>query len=266
MKKLVLGSLILVGSVFASNDVLASVNGEKVTKAEINQLLKAKRTSYDKLPAQYKQKVLDNVITQALLIQKAERSGIENTKEFKKELAKVKRQLALRVFLKQKLDNIAVSQKEAKAFYNKNKDLMFKQPAEIKARHILVKTKAEAENIIAELRQIPKSKLEAKFIELAKTKSVGPSGKMGGELGWFSKAKMIPSFSEAAFKLNKGDITLTPVHTRFGWHIIYVQDKKNGGYAPFEKVKPFIIQQLKIKKLKKYVDSIKDRANIKYYN
>jgi peptidyl-prolyl cis-trans isomerase C len=265
MKKLVLGSLIAVSSVLASINVLATVNGEKITKAEVNQLLKAQRVTYDQLPAQYKQKVLDDIISQALLIQKAEKSGIENTKEFKKELAKVKRQVALRLFLKQKLASIAVSNSEAKAFYEKNKDLMFKQPAQVKARHILVKTKEEADKIIAELRKTPKSKLEAKFIELAKKDSVGPSGKMGGELGWFSKDKMIPAFSEAAFKLNKGDITLQPVHTRFGWHVIYVEDKKAGGYASFEKVKSMIIEQLKVKKLKKYVDGVKAKAKIKYY-
>ncbi len=266
MKKLVLGSLVLVGSLFANSDVLASVNGEKVTKSEINEVLKAQKITYDQLPAEYKQKILDDVITQALLIQTAEKSGIENSKEFKKELAKVKKQLALRVFVKQKLNSISITEKEAKVFYDKNKDLMFKQPAQVKARHILVKSKEEAERIIAELRKTPKSKLEEKFIELAKTKSVGPSGKMGGELGWFTKDKMIPAFSEVAFKLNKGDITLKPVHTRFGWHIIYIEDKKSGGYVPFEKAKAMIIQQLKVKKLKEYVDSIKEKANIKYYN
>jgi parvulin-like peptidyl-prolyl isomerase len=266
MKKLVLGSLVLVGSLFASSNILATVNGEPVTKAEVNQLLKAQRVTYDQIPVQYRQKILDDIITQALIIQTAEKSGIENTKMYKKELAKLKKQLALRIFVKQKLDSIAVSEKEAKEFYNKNKNLMFKEPAKVKARHILVKTKEEAEKIIAELRNIPKNELERKFIELAKTKSVGPSGKIGGELGWFTKDKMIPSFSEVSFKLHKGDITLKPVHTRFGWHIIYIEDKKSGGYVPFEKAKAMIIQQLKVKKLKKYIDSIKAKANIKYYN
>jgi peptidyl-prolyl cis-trans isomerase C len=266
MKKLVLGSLIAVSSVLASSNVLATVNGEPVTKAEVNQLLKAQRVTYDQLPAQYKQKVLDDIITQALIIQKAEKSGIEHTKEYKKELEKLKKQLALRVFIKHKLDNISVSEKEAKQFYNKNKELMFKQPAQVKARHILVKSKEEAEKIIDELKHISRYELEQKFIELAKKKSVGPSSRMGGELGWFTRDKMIPAFSVVAFKLPKGDITLKPVHTRFGWHIIYVEDKKVGGYVPFEKVKPLIIQQLKMKKLKKYVDEIKNSAHIKYYN
>jgi len=266
MKKLVLGSLVVASSLFASSNVVAVVNGEKITKAEINDVLKARNMTYDKVPAQFRKKLVDEIITQALVIQKAEKSGIENTKEFKTELSKLKKQLALRLFLKQKLDSIKISDKEAKEFYDKNKDLMFKEPAQVKARHILVKTKAEAEKIIAELKKVPKNKLEEKFIELAKKDSVGPSGKMGGELGWFSKGKMIPAFSDAAFKLNKGEITLKPVHTRFGWHIIYVEDKKAGGYVPFEKVKKMIKQQLKMKKIKEYLDSLKAKANIKYYN
>jgi len=266
MKKLVLGSLVVASSLFASSNVVASVNGEKITKSEINDVLKARNITYDKVPVQFRKKLVDEIITQALLIQKAEKSVVENTKEFKTELAKVKKQLALRLFLKQKLDSIKISDKEAKEFYNKNRDLMFKQPAQVKARHILVKTKAEAEKIISKLRMVPKNQLEEKFIELAKKDSVGPSGKMGGQLGWFSKGKMIPAFSEVAFKLNKGNISLKPVHTRFGWHIIYVEDKKLGGYVPFEKVKKMIKQQLKMKELRKYVDSLKLKAKIKYYN
>jgi parvulin-like peptidyl-prolyl isomerase len=141
---------------------------------------------------------------------------------------------------------------------------MFKEPAEVKARHILVKTEAEAKKLINQLRKVPKNKLEEKFIELAKEHSIGPSKTQGGELGWFSKGKMIPAFSDAAFNLNKGNITLQPVKTRFGWHVIYVEDKKEGGYTPFEEVKEKIKEQLKFKRLKQYIDSVKNSANIEY--
>jgi len=265
MKKILLGSLIVASSLFA-NDVLAVVNGEKITKSEINNLLKSKGITYDKIPVQYRQRVLDDIISQVILIQKAEKSGIENSPEFKKELNKLKKQLALKVFLNKKLDEIFVIEKEAKEFYNKNKDFMFKKPAEVKARHILVKTKEEAEKIIQQLKNTPHSELESKFIELAKKYSIGPSGKIGGELGWFSKDKMIPAFSNAAFNLEKGTFTLQPVHTRFGWHIIYVEDKKNNSYVPFEKVKPFIIKQLKLKKLSEYIKNLKQQSDIQYYN
>ncbi len=263
MKKIVLGSLIAISSLMA-NDVLAVVNGEKVTKSEINEVLASQHITYDKLPAQYKKQVLDRIITDALLIQTAENSGVENTKEYKKELSKLKKQLALRVFLKNKLAKIQISDTEARNFYNKNKDIMFKQPAQVKARHIVVKTKAEAQKLINELKQVPQSELKTKFIELAKKYSVGPSGRNGGELGWFSAKQMVPAFSRAAFELNKGQITLQPVHTRFGWHIIYVEDKKTNSYIPFNKVKDRIKQQLKLQKLGKFVKQLKAQANIQY--
>jgi len=266
MKKLIVGSLIAVSGLFASSNVLATVNGEQITKSEINNLLKVRGITYDQVPMQYRQKLLDEIITQAVLIQKAQKSGVKNTEEFKKELEKVKKQIALKIFLKNKMDSISVSNIEARAFYNKNKDMMFRQQEQVKARHILVKSKEEAEKIISELRIVPNNQLESKFIELAKEKSVGPSSRVGGELGWFTKAKMIPAFSKVAFQLQKGTISLQPVHTRFGWHVIYVEDKKSGGYVPFEKVKPMIIKQLKLKKLKKYIDSVKLNANIRYYN
>jgi len=263
MKKIILGSLFVASSLFAG-DVLAVVNGEKVTKSEINEVLKSQNITYDKLPAQYKKKVLEDIITNALLIQKAENSGIEKTKEYKKQLQKLKKQLALRVFLKQKVDSFKISDREARNFYNKNKEIMFKQQPQVKARHILVKTKEEAERIIKKLKNIPQSKLNEKFAEFAKQYSTGPSGKLGGELGWFSKDKMIPAFSKVAFSLKKGQISLKPVKTRFGWHIIYVEDKKDGGYIPFNEVKDKIKQQLKLQKLQEYVKTLKSKANIQY--
>jgi len=263
MKKIILGSLFVASSLFAG-DVLAVVNGEKITKTQINALLAPQKVTYEQLPVQYKKQVLDKVITDALLIQKAENSGIEKTKEYQKELEVLKKQLALKVFLKNKLNNIKITDTEAKAFYDKNKEIMFKQQPEVKARHILVKTKAEAEKIINELKKVPQNELDKKFAELAKKYSIGPSGKNGGELGWFSKGKMIPAFSNVAFSLKKGTFSLQPVKTRFGWHIIYVEDKKEGGYVPFNKVKDKIKQQLKLKKLQEYVNKIKQQANIQY--
>jgi len=263
MKKIILGSLLVASSLFAG-DVLAVVNGTKITKAQINNLLKAQKITYDQLPPQYQKQILDKIITEALLIQKAQDSGVENTKLYKEELDKLKKQLALKVFLKEKLNSFKVTDAEAKAFYDKNKDLMFKEQPQVKARHILVKSKETAQKLIDELKNVPQSQLEAKFIELAKKYSIGPSGKNGGELGWFSEGKMIPAFSKVAFSLKKGSISLTPVKTRFGYHIIYVEDKKEGGYIPFNKVKNKIKEQLKFKKLSKYIESIKKQAKIEY--
>jgi len=89
MKKLILGSLLVASSLFAG-DVLAVVNGTKITKTEVNNLLKAQKITYDQLPPQYQKQILDKIITEALLIQKAQSSGVENTKLYKEELEKLK--------------------------------------------------------------------------------------------------------------------------------------------------------------------------------
>ena len=94
-------------------------------------------------------------------------------------------------------------------------------------RHILVKDKENANLIIKELNRTPKSKIEKKFISLAKKKSVGPSAVRGGDLGYLNLHKMPLSFREAVVSLEPGEYTKKPVKTKFGYHIIYLVDKKN---------------------------------------
>ena len=100
---------------------------------------------------------------------------------------------------------------------------------EVHARHILVPTEAEANEIEAELKK------GADFAALAKEKSKDPGAADGGDLGYFTKDQMVPEFSEAAFKLDKGQVS-DPVHTQFGWHIIKVEDKRMKPTPTFDEV------------------------------
>jgi peptidyl-prolyl cis-trans isomerase C len=103
---------------------------------------------------------------------------------------------------------------------------------EINARHILVKTEAEAKQIIGRLEH------GGDFAKLAKDKSIDPAGKeSGGDLGWFTKDQMVPEFANAAFALKKGEFTKTPVKTRFGWHIIKLVDRRAAPPPAFEEAK-----------------------------
>jgi parvulin-like peptidyl-prolyl isomerase len=143
---------------------------------------------------------------------------------------------------------------------------MFKMPTRLKARHILVKTKREANQLISQLKN--SKDLQKDFINLAKEKSIGPSGKNGGDLGWFTPEKMVPAFSNAAMNLSKGQITLTPVKTQFGYHIIYLEDKQNAKTVSFDNVKEQIKQRLASEKfnqtLKDIVQKEKEKAKIEY--
>ena len=92
-------------------------------------------------------------------------------------------------------------------------------PTRINAQHILVKTEDQAKDILNLIQQ------GKSFEDLARTKSLCPSGKKGGNLGWFSHGQMVKEFQKAAFSLKKGQIS-QPVKTQFGWHIIKVVDTK----------------------------------------
>ncbi|BAF69675.1 peptidylprolyl isomerase [Nitratiruptor sp. SB155-2] len=255
MKKIVATGLMavsLIATQAMAAKVLAKVNGHAITTEDIAPMLSQIGARFEQLPPQMKQQVIDKAIERELLKEKALKSGVEKSKEFKEALAKIKRDLALQIWMKKKYDSIKVTDKEAKAFYQKNID-KFKRPELVHARHILVKSEKEAQDIINELKKTPKNQLKQKFIELAKTKSVGPSGKRGGDLGFFKKGQMVKPFSDAAFSLKPGTFTTKPVQTQFGYHIIYVEEKKPAGTIPFDQIKDRIKAQLKMKKFQEIV-------------
>ncbi|WP_456404165.1 peptidyl-prolyl cis-trans isomerase [Hydrogenimonas sp.] len=259
MKKLIvatLGAAALALSLPAA-DVLATVNGKPVTKQTVQQMLNSMgaQTTYDALPDEVKKKVLDQVIEQQLLEEKAIKSGIEKDPEYLDALQKLKRKLALDVWMKKQLDTITVSDAEAKKGYEEHKSA-FMRPETVHARHILVKTEAEAKKIIEALEKSPKGQLKAKFEELAKSKSTGPSASRGGDLGTFTREQMVKPFSDAAFALKAGEFTKKPVKTQFGYHVIYVEEKKPAQTVPFEQVKDRIKENLKMEKFKQKVQAI----------
>src|SRR5690606_36060757 len=107
---------------------------------------------------------------------------------------------------------------------------------EIRARHILLKSREEAEAVIDKL------EAGADFVELAKTESAGPSGPTGGDLGFFGKGQMVPEFENAAFALADGEFTRDPVQTQFGWHVIPREEHRTQPPPEFDAVKDQVRQ------------------------
>ncbi len=266
MKKIITSSILaisLTGTLYAGDTTYASLNGKKITRTDISMILPDPRLDFSKLPQKAQKEVLNKIIDKKLLSQNAIKNGIERDKEFKDALARVKEDLAFRLWEKKQLESIKVTQSEEKSFYNKNKS-KFKKPATLKARHILVKTEKEAQAIIKELNKA--SKKEATFIKLAKTKSVGPSGQNGGDLGEFAESQMVPEFSRAAKSLSKGTYSKRPVKTQYGYHVIFLKDKKPAKSLSFNEVKNNIKRVLIAKKfddkVKSLVGKLRKKANI----
>ena len=185
------------------------------------------------------------------------------------------------VMKKEVVDKIKIDPEKVQKYYEEHKD-EFKQKEQVKARHILFKAprplpknatpeqkkdyeakdklaKEKAEKLLAEIKKNPK----IDFVKLAKEKSEGPSAKKGGELGWFTKERMLKPFAETAFKLKKGEISGI-VKTNFGYHIIKVEDRKEARQLTFDEVKKRIEDRLKRKKIRENSKTFKAMLRTKY--
>ncbi len=269
-----LSALLITGAV-ATAQTLVTVNGKAITQKDVDsELMQATQGRFNQVPeekqAEFREQVLKQLIGREIIYDDAKKSGILNSKEYKSDYKKLeermKKELAIQVWQKRVLDSIKIPKKTLKKYYNDNKD-EFNEKESVHARHILVKTEAEAKAIINELKPLSGQKLQSKFEELAKTKSTGPSGSKGGDLGFFTKGQMVPAFNDKVFSMKVGTITLTPVKTQFGYHVIYLQEKKNATTKSFKDVKLFIEQRLKMEKfktvLKEKMDALKKKAVIK---
>ncbi len=126
---------------------------------------------------------------------------------------------------------------------------------EVRARHILVKDEETAKTLAA------KAKGGADFVKLATENSIGPSKESGGDLGYFTADQMVPSFSEAAFKLQVGDVS-EPVQSQFGWHIIKLEDKRAQPIPPYEEVAAEIAEGLFTQAQQEIYQGWRSKANI----
>lgn len=256
-------SALLITTAVASAQTLVTVDGVEITENDVETaLMNATQGRFNQVPpekqAEFRKQVLEQLVGRELVYTDAKKTGILTSKEFKDEYAKVqervKKELAVQLWQKNQMDKVKVSNKELKNYYDKNKE-EFKERESVHARHILVKTEAEASAIEKELKPLKGEALKSKFIELAKTKSTGPSGPKGGDLGFFAQGQMVPEFNNKVFSMKVGTVS-EPVKTQFGHHVIYLQEKRAAKNLAFTEVKSFIEQRLKMEKFK---DTIKDK-------
>jgi len=260
--------LFLLLTVFLSaNEILATVNGKSITKRDVNEFVikSIPGATFSSLTNEQKKSVVNQMVDRRLFLEDAKKIKLEENIEYQEALKKLQENLMLDYWMKLKVEEIEVPEGEIKQYYFNNID-QFSKPASVKVRHILLSTEDEAITLIAELEQIEKSNLKEKFIALAHSQSIGPSAVNGGELDWFTYEQMVPEFSEAAFALMVGNITKKTVKTQFGYHIIYLEDKKEDRSIPYNMVKKEIVKSLRLtrfkERLKKLSKKLKKTANI----
>ncbi|NQW01725.1 MAG: peptidylprolyl isomerase [Rhodospirillales bacterium] len=240
------------------NPVAAEVNGVKIMLSDVVEAQRLLPEQYRKIPFdQIFPTLLDSVIDSHLSAADARKQGLHKEEAFKKEMQRIERQLLQRNMLTLAIAQ-QVTDEAVKAAYDKLAASSAGN-AEIHARHILLKTEAEATAVIAEL---DKGK---DFAELAKTKSTGPSGPNGGDLGFFGRGQMVPAFEKAAFELEKGMYSTAPVKTQFGYHVILQEDKRQKAPPSFAEAEPKLRAELSQQAGGEYMGGLRKVAKIEKF-
>ena len=264
IKKIALASVLVLSIIHAEN-TYGTVNGEPITEADVSATIGQTGMSYSALDPEMKKRVIEMVVDRKLLTQAAAKSGIEKTEAYQTQLKSLKQDLALDTWMRKEMKTLEASftKEKLQEEYKKNK-AKYSTAKKLQARHILVAKEDDAKALIKEL-DAAKDKKE-KFIELAKSKSTGPSGKDGGDLGWFELSRMVPEFSAAADTLKEGAYTKTPVKTQFGYHIIMLDGRKEATLKPFEAVEEEIRNEMSgvafAGKMKAKTEELKKSAKI----
>nr|CBL42922.1 PpiC-type peptidyl-prolyl cistrans isomerase [Candidatus Magnetobacterium bavaricum] len=206
-------------------------------------------------------RLVDEVKKREVLYLEAKKVGLDKDPEFTKKITEFKKINLINTLIQKNVQakNVTVTPEEAKKYYDENQK-EFVMPEQVRAVHILVKTEQEAKDLYDKLKK------GGDFAATAKSVSMDTAtAEKGGDLDFFSRGQMEPSFDEAVFKLKKGELS-TPVKTSFGYHIIKVVDNKEAKTTDFESVKPMIIQYLTGEKQKKtfdtYYSSVEKNYNV----
>jgi peptidyl-prolyl cis-trans isomerase C len=234
---------------------VATVNGQPLTTAQFELFSKAVAgKASSELNAAQRSQALDTLVRAEAVAQQAEKEGLDKQGDAPPSLALARLQILEQAAMTNYLKDHKATDAELKAEYDTQVAAMPK--TQYKARHILVKTKEEADQILAELKK------GAKFEKLAAEHSLDGSKTNGGDLGWFSPANMVKPFADAVAALKKGETTQTPVQTEFGWHVIRLDDTRETTPPAFDTVKDRLVQIVEAKKFKAYGDGLVSVAKV----
>lgn len=233
-----------------SKDIMATIGNDVITTKDFEEEIQNLPPAYQTIAKQNKKEFLNSLINKKLLIAEAKKKNLENSPEVKKFMEKAKEELMVQQLLRSDiLDKVKVGEEEAKAYYDANPD-QFKDPEKYKASHILLKSEADANAVLNELKQ------GADFGKIAKEKSEDVGSKeRDGDIGYFSKGDLVPEFEDAVKKMKVGDIS-NVVKTTLGYHIIKLTDKKEAAKKDFKDVEQDIKNKLLVEKQMKTYDSL----------
>jgi len=235
--------------------LVAKLNGEDIYLDEVLRLVEKLPEEVRQQPLEvYFDRLVDDIVDSRLAATAGNDAGLTNDERVIEQMSIAAQRVLAEAWINSELRKSITDEAVQQAYDIFVADEQSRH--EVRARHILVKDKAEAEAVISELQG------GADFAELAKKRSTGPSGPNGGDLGYFPRGAMVPAFESAAFALEAGNFTQTPVQTQFGWHIILVEEKRIAEAPTIEELAPQLRQNLISQNLGRLLDSLRANARI----
>ncbi len=246
-------------SVPQGDPVVAKVNGAEIHLSDLSALAQTLPDEARNLPpAQLYPQLLDQAIDGKALVVMARKQNLDRDPQVSRSMA-VASERALQSALIAKEVGPSITEEQIKAKYDK--DIAGKPgEEEVHARHILVASEDQAKKIIEQLKN------GADFATLAKANSTDPGAAQGGDLGFFKATDMLPEFSVAAFALKPGEFTQTPVQTRYGWHVIKVEELRNAAAPTFEQAHDQLRQQMISDGINKVLAQARTQVKVERFN
>lgn len=238
-----------------AEDVIAVVNGEKLTKNEFESYISIRigqQHRPDTLNEGQRKALLDEFINRELIYQDAVANGLDKIPGVAEEIENQRHNILASYSVRRIISKPPTNE----AMRNAYKEQYADKNTEYNAKHILVKTEDEAKAVIAALDN------GEDFSKLAAEKSLDSSGKEGGDIGWFSLEQMVKPFGDAAAGLKKGEYTKVPVQTKFGWHVIKLENTREVGPPPFDTVRDELRNTLQNQMINDYVVQLRNDAKI----
>lgn len=246
---------LLVTANVQAEEIVATVNGKKITRPELDMYFKYRQATSEQKIDEPKD-VLQELINREILLAEAKKQKIDKNKELNYAIEQQRHDIYIQALLRDSSVGKPIPEEEVRKIYNER--VGNQKIKEYKVNHVLLKTEQDAKAVIAEL------DAGAKFKEVAKSKSQGPSATQGGELGWLNPGQLnnMPGFAQALSEMKKGSYSKTPVQTQYGWHVIELEDQRESDPPSFEQVQKQITAALRQQRLQEYVKQLRDSAKI----
>ncbi len=241
------------------NPVVASVDGYPIYLQDLGEVMRSLPEQMRQMPFEVLYPALvDRMVDHQSLVIMAKRRGLEENPEVAREIKRATERILEAAYLDREV-RPKITDQQVQAAYQRQ---FANRPAteEVRARHILVGSEAEARRLIEELRQ------GADFATLARDYSKDPTGKNGGDVGFFRREQVWPDFGDLAFSLQPGQVGNNPIRNEFGWHVVRVDERRQVAVPGFSEIEPSLRQELTAQSVRTAIDAARSQVIIRRFN